>query len=108
MYVEIIEFEAPGLTHAEYAEFCEAAVPAIAQIPGVLGKQFVADPESSRCAGIYTFTDREAAAAYLRSELFTGAIATNPAITNVRTRGGDLLERPTRALDGALAARVGA
>lgn len=108
MYVEIVEFEAPGLTHAEYAEFCEAAVPAIAQIPGVLGKLFVADPDSSRCAGIYTFADRDTAEAYLRSELFARAMATNPAITNVRTRGGDLLERPTQALDAALAARAAA
>jgi hypothetical protein len=37
-------------------------------------------------------------------ELFQTAIAGNPAIANVRTRGSDLLEAPTRALDEALAA----
>ncbi|HET8755097.1 MAG TPA: YdhR family protein [Solirubrobacteraceae bacterium] len=107
MYVQIIEFDAPGLTHAEYAQFCDQAVPAIAEVPGVLGKLFLADPDSSRRAGIYTFTGREAADAYLRSDLFRAAIATNPAIANVRARGSELLERPTRALDDALAAGAG-
>jgi len=103
MYVQIIEFEVPGLTRVEYEEFCADAVPAIAAVPGVVGKLFLADADSSRCAGIYTFTDRDAAESYLRSELFEVAIATNPAIANVRTRGSELLERPTRALDDTLA-----
>jgi hypothetical protein len=103
MYVQIIEFDVQGLTQAEYEAFCVEAVPAIAAIPGVAGKLFLADADSSRCAGIYTFSDRDAAEAYLRSDLFQGAIATNPAIANVRTRSSELLERPTRALDDALA-----
>ena len=102
MYVQTVEFDTQGLTHAEYERFCQEAVPAIAEIPGVLGKLFVADPDSSRCAGVYTFTDRAAAEGYLRSELFRTAIATNPAIANLRVRGGELLERPTNALDEAL------
>lgn len=108
MYVQIIEFDVHGLTRAEYEEFCVLAVPAIAEVPGVLGKLFLADPDSSRCAGIYTFTDREAAEAYVRSDLFHRAITTNPAIANVRTRGSGLLERPTRALDQALSSRAAA
>ena len=107
MYVQIIEFERQGLTHAEYEAFCQDAVPAIAQIDGVVGKLFLADADSSRCAGIYTFTDRESAEAYLRSDLFQGAIATNPAIANVRTRGGELLDGPTQALSDALAVGAG-
>jgi hypothetical protein len=103
MYIQTVEFDTQGLTHAEYERFCQEAVPAIAEIPGVLGKLFVADPDSSRCAGIYTFTDRDAAEGYLRSELFQTAIAANPAIANLRVRGGELLERPTSALDEALA-----
>jgi quinol monooxygenase YgiN len=102
MYVQTVEFDTQGLTHAEYERFCQDAVPAIAAVPGVLGKLFLADPDSSRCAGIYTFTDRDAAEAYLRGELFQTAVAANPAIANMRIRGGELLERPTRALDEAL------
>ena len=102
MYVQITEYEVHGLSRTEYEQFCETAVPSIAAIPGLVGKLFVADRDSSRCAGIYTFTDRQAAEAYRDSDLYQGAIATNPAITNVRTRGGELLERPTRALGDAL------
>ena len=108
MYVQIIEFELQGLTRADYEEFCVKAVPAIAEIPGVLGKLFLSDTDSSRCAGIYTFTDRTAAEEYLASDLFQGAMATNPAIANVRTRGSELRERPTRALDDALLSAAGA
>ena len=108
MYVQIIEFERQGLTRAEYEEFCVSAVPAIAEIPGVLGKLFLSDTDSSRCAGIYTFTDRDAAEQYLRSDLFQGAMAANPAIASLRMRGSDLLERPTRALDDALLSTVAA
>jgi hypothetical protein len=103
MYVQTVEFDTQGLTHAEYERFCREAVPAIAEVRGVLGKLFVADPDSSRCAGIYTFTDRDAAEAYVRSEFFQTAIAANPAIANLSIRGGELLERPTRALDEVLA-----
>jgi hypothetical protein len=102
MYVQIIEFELQGLTRTEYEEFCMSAVPAIAEIPGVLAKLFLSDADSGRCAGIYTFIDRAAARAYVASDLFQGAIATNPALANVCTRGSELLERPTRALDDAL------
>ena len=63
---------------------------------------------AASCAGIYTFTDRDAAEQYLRSDLFQGAMAANPAIANLRTRGSELLERPTRALDDALALVAGA
>lgn len=104
MYVQIVEFELQGMTGPEYEAFCEQAVPAIAQVPGIVGKLFLADADSPWCAGIYTFADREAAEAYLQSELFRTAIVGNPAIADVRTRGSDLLEAPTRALDEALAA----
>lgn len=104
MYVQIVEFELQGLTRTEYESFCEDAVPAIAEVPGVVSKLFLADTDSSGCAGIYTFTDRETAENYLHSELFRSGIAKNPAIANLRTRGSDLLERPTKALEEALAA----
>jgi hypothetical protein len=107
VYIQIIEFERQGLTHAEYEAFCQDAVPAIARIDGVVGKLFLADPDSSRCAGIYTFTDRQSAEAYLRSDLFQGAMASNPAIANLRTRGSELLDQPTGALSDALAVGAG-
>jgi hypothetical protein len=37
-------------------------------------------------------------------ELFETAIAGDPAIANVRVRGGEVLDGPTRALDEALTA----
>ena len=104
MYVQIVEFELRGMTAAEYEALCEKAVPAIAEVPGVVGKLFLADAHTSQRAGIYTFTDREAAEVYLQGDLFQNAIARNPAIANVRTRGAELLEGPTRALDATLAA----
>lgn len=104
MYVQIVEFDVRGVSRDEYEQFCEEAVPAIAATPGVLGKLFLGDADFGRSTGIYTFTDRDAAEAYLRGEFFQAAVATNPAVANVRTRGSELLERPTRALDDALAA----
>ena len=104
MYVQIVEFELRGMSAAEYEAFCEQAVPAIAQVPGVVGKLFLADADSRWCAGIYSFANRVSAEAYLSSELFQTAMAGTAAIANVRTRGSELLEVPTRALDEALAA----
>lgn len=108
MYVQIIEFELQGMTAEEYEAFCDHGVPMIAQAPGMLGKLFLTDASTNRRGAVYTFTDREAAEAYLQGELFQTAIAGNPAIANVRTRGSDVLERPTRALDDALAGVAGA
>jgi hypothetical protein len=107
MYVQQVEFDLQGMSAADYEAFCEQAVPAIAQVPGVVAKLFVADTGSGRCAGIYTFEDSEAAEAYLQSDLFQTAIVGNPQITNLQIRGGALLEGPTRALDDALASAAG-
>ncbi len=65
---------------------------------------FLAEADGRGCAGVYTFTNREAADEYLRSDLFQTGIAANPAIARIRARGAELLEGPTRALESALAA----
>jgi len=103
MYVQIVEFETQGISPAEWEAFCEGAVPTLAGIPGLVAKLFLADAETSRRCGVYTFTGREAAEAFLAGDLYREGIVANPVIANVRTRGAELLAGPTRALDAALA-----
>lgn len=103
MWVQITEFDSPGMKRDEYDRWCVENIDVIADIPGVVAKLFCADVASDRRVGVYTFTDRDACDAYLRSELHQSAIVQNPAITNIRSNGIDLLEAPTNALNEALA-----
>jgi hypothetical protein len=108
MYVQIIEFERHGLTRGEYEAFCQDTVPVIAQVPGVVAKLFLADTESSRCAGIYTFTDRESAEAYLDMSSARTGPKSAPFKTGARVVG-DLSRTPVdeqQACRLALAARL--
>lgn len=113
LHVEV----ALNVTPAEWLERCEAAVPVMARLPGLVWKLWVLDEEDSSAGGLYLFEDREAARAYaegpvldhLRRSGAARAVSVRllPLVDalSLRTRG---LPTPERAVAAVAAAAHGA
>ncbi len=70
-----------------------------------MAKLWIADPESSRAGGIYTWADRAACDAYVAGDLFA-AVQADPALANVRSRRFDVLEAATAITSAAAASEA--
>jgi hypothetical protein len=55
---------------ARHAELCEQLAPAVAAVPGLLSKTWLANGETGRFGGFYVFVSRAAFEHYVTSELF--------------------------------------
>lgn len=55
---------------ARHAELCEQLAPAVAAVPGLLSKTWLANGETGRFGGFYVFASRAAFEHYVTSELF--------------------------------------
>jgi hypothetical protein len=76
---------------------------AIAAVPGLLSKVWIIDEQRRRAGGVYLFTDRAAATAYLEGPIVAGLRA-NPALSGVEVHLFDLLEGPSVVTRGLAAA----
>jgi Putative mono-oxygenase ydhR len=106
MHVQIVEFGLDGLTEDGYREACERLAPALAEVPGLLAKVWLAADDGTY-GGVYLFRDRGAMEAYASSELFA-TVATFPNFTDVRTRDFGVLEGLTRLTQREVRFPVGA
>lgn len=93
MYVRIVTF---GITVPEeaYVAHAEAAAPAFADWPGLLGKWWLADADSGTYGGVYLFTDRAAADRSRDTDPFR-AMTDSPALSGITVREFDVLAAPT-------------
>lgn len=99
MHVQIVEFELNGIGRGEYEERVEQIAPAFAEIPGLIAKVWVIDPDSNRAGGVYTWVDSAAREAYEANQVF-GALKADANLANVRSRHFDVLEAPTQTTRG--------
>ena len=81
-------------TPAEFREHADHVASAFAAVPGLLSKVWILDQERGRAGGVYLFTDRLAATAYLQGPIVKG-LRENPALANVEVRLFDVLEGPS-------------
>ncbi len=106
MHVQIVEFRLEDMTEEGYREACERFAPALAEVPGLLAKVWLAADDGTY-GGVYLFRDRAAMEAHAASELFS-AVATFPNFTDIRTRDFAVLEGPTRLTEREIRFPVGA
>lgn len=104
MYMQIVNFNLRDATPEQYENLCRDLAPQFAAMPGLISKVWLADRASNTFGGIYTWQDFAAYEAFTRSELFKG-VASHPKLTNISSRGFNVLEEPTRQTRG-LAARM--
>jgi quinol monooxygenase YgiN len=106
MHVHIVEFRLDGMTEEEYREACQRFAPALAEVPGLLAKVWLAADDGTY-GGVYLFRDRAAMEAHVASDLFA-AVATFPNFTDITTRDFAVLEGLTRLTEREVRFPVGA
>jgi len=95
MNMLIVTFNLSGITDAQYRAACEGEAAAFANIPGCVGKVWIADESTNTYGGVYTFVDKAAVEAYRRSELFRGMQA-DTTLVNLSSKDCEVLDGPTQ------------
>ena len=96
-----LTFRLNGLDDDAYRANVDAIAPTFLDVPGLLGKTWLADPVSQTYGGVYAFTDRQALEAYLASDIFQSMLA-NPHLDNIEKRAFGTVEEATRTTHGLL------
>ena len=94
MHVQIITFGLKGISEEDYSKIAEAVAPAIAAMPDLVSKAWLANPETNTYGGAYIWQDRGAMEAYAETEVFKG-MTTNPHFEGVTVKDFGVLENPT-------------
>src|SRR5271166_4275858 len=99
MRVQIITFQLDGIDDEAYRGMCDELAPAFAAVPGLQTKLWLADRDANTYGGVYVFSDAHAQEAFAGSDLFT-AVASNPNLSEMRSRVFDVLAGPTAVTGG--------
>jgi hypothetical protein len=101
MEMLIVTFRLTGLADEAYRADVEAMAPIFLDVPGLLGKTWLADPASQTYGGVYAFADRQSTEAYLASDIVKSMRA-NPHLDDMQTRAFGTIEDATRITHGLL------
>ena len=101
MEMLMVTFRLNGLDDATYRASVEVMAPIFLDVPGPLGKTWLADPATKTYGGVYAFVDRQSLDAYLASDIVRSMLA-NPHLNNMQTRAYCTLEGATRITHGLL------
>jgi len=85
MHAQVITFELNGITEEQFREACGADAPTFANLPGLLAKIWLRDPEKNTYGGLYVWDDQEAYEGYIKGEVFI-AIKTDQNLKNFESR----------------------
>lgn len=99
MNIQVVTFHLKGLSREDYLAACNQLAPAIAQVPGLISKAFIADPETNTYGGVHVWRDRESMEAYRGSELWR-TIEGQPAFVGLVSVDFEVLDEPSRVTRG--------
>ena len=99
MHIQVVTFHLNDLPEAAYREACEQIAPAIADVPGLISKVFLANADTNTYGGVYSWRDRTAMESFLESEIFKG-LAANPNLAGVKSRDFGVFEATTEITRG--------
>jgi hypothetical protein len=91
MHAQLVTFGLNGITEEQFHDAAGADAPAFADMPELLGKVWLRDPETNTYGGLYLWADQEAYERYIKGEIFN-AIKSNPNLKNVESRGFGVFE----------------
>ena len=103
MHVLVVNFQLDGVTEQQYRALCDELAPAVAEVPGLVAKTWLADAETGTYGGVYMFTDKAAFQAFAASDLAAG-VANHPNLTNMTMRDFGVLEAPSAITNGLVGA----
>jgi heme-degrading monooxygenase HmoA len=101
MHIQIVNFKLRDLTEDGYLKLCDEVAPAFADVPGLISKVWLADPDTNTYGGVYMWEDREAMESFQKTELYRG-IGGHPNLGDVTSRDFAVLDEPTRVTRGLL------
>ena len=99
MHIQVVNFNLVDTTHEDFAKLCDQLAPAFAEVPGLISKIWLADPQANTYGGVYTWRDREAMEAFAQSSLFNDVL-THPNLADITAKDFGVLEGPTRVTHG--------
>ncbi len=99
MHIQIVNFRLEGIGEEDYRRHCEAIAPAFANLPGLVSKTWLANPDTNTYGGVYVWRSREAMEDYKRTDIYKGMLA-NPHLDGVVSKDFAVLENPTRVTRG--------
>jgi hypothetical protein len=105
MEIVIINLSLHGMREPEYERLCGTLAPAIAAVPGLVSKVWLADRNSGVYGGVYTFENGAAADSYLASDIVL-QLSANPGFGNVSVRRFEVLAGPTAVTRGLVGAHA--
>jgi hypothetical protein len=95
MHIQVVNFNLQGMSGAEYRNLCDELAPVFAEMSGLISKVWLADEGANTYGGVYTWVNRAAMEAYMRSDVFS-AVAANPGFANITSTDFEVLEGPSR------------
>jgi heme-degrading monooxygenase HmoA len=103
MHIQIVNFRLKDLSESEYAQMATDLAPQFADLPGLLGKVWLASADTGTYGGVYLWESRDAMLKYGESELFH-AVANHPNLTEITSVDFAEMEGPTAITRGAIGA----
>ena len=94
MHIQIVNFKLKEISRPDYDALCDQVAPAFAEIPGLISKVWLESDNTNTYGGVYTWRDRPAMEAFLKSDLFR-TVATHPNLTDITSRDFAVQERPS-------------
>ena len=101
MHIHIVNFRLEGLSVRDYGKLCDELAPAVAALPGLVAKVWLADPGANTFGGVYLWQDRKAMEDYTKTDFFR-SVASHPNLVDLTSRDFAVMEGPTRATRGLL------
>lgn len=103
MRIQVVNFNLKDLSHEEFLEMCGGLAPVFSEIPGLVSKLWLANPQTNTYGGVYTWESADAMAAFAQSDLFE-QLTTNPHLVNLTATDFSVLDQPSRVTRGVRAA----
>ena len=85
MHAQVITFGLNGITEEQFKGAVSADVPVFANMPGLLAKVWLRDPETNTYGGLYLWADQEAYERYIKGEIFN-ALKADQHLKNFESR----------------------
>lgn len=99
MHALFVTYALRDATPDQHAELCEQLAPAVAAVPGLVSKTWLANGETGRYGGFYLFASRADFERFVASELFD-TLWTLPSIGDVAASEFSIVEIPTALTHG--------
>ena len=103
MLIQIINYSVEGVSEQELNELCDQLAPAIAAMPGLISKTWLANPETNTYGGVYHWQDQASIDNFMGSHLVADFVG-HPNIANVTSQVFDVMVEQSKVTRGLVEA----